>query len=251
MEAAISSVLKKEFAFAAAMREEDILYREKMARFEASQRIKREDERIRSEKRDRDAFELLQAVFASERQVTAFRVKLDRYDDKTVEALTENRVALDDIQKRLDDMLGNAHVLPDGRHVFKTRDGLQVFDERGQAVSGDIIAPDMIGDTRTRWEDFKAADDEKSRLLKERDDLHAFQAKSDAAREELDRGGVTADRLDELDADLKAAMPETVRRKLGNEGPTADAQGPTPETSNDVKIGASLNERRASGFSPI
>lgn len=252
MEAVLPRSWKEEFALAAAVKREDTLHKEKMRRLEARERAMMEAEHQREERREREFFEAMTTVFASERQITDFCVKLDRYDGATVEALMENCAALEEVQTRLDDMLGNAHVLPDGRHVFKTRDGLQVFDEHGKALSADIIDADLIADTRTRWEDFKAADDEKSRLLRERDELHAFQAKSDASRDEIGRGDVTATRLDELDAELKDAMPEAVRRKLGNEAPAREAgftaEGVQPEAA---VTGLQNTDRRPAALSPM
>ncbi|GAB6843720.1 hypothetical protein HNR00_003400 [Methylorubrum rhodinum] len=251
MEAGVSRSWKEQFAIAAAMREEDIKHREKLLRFDARQRTMREDERVRTEKRDRETFAAVQAVLATDKQVATFTTKLDRYNEKTVEALMENRIALDEVQTRLDEMLGKAHVLPDGRRVFKTQDGTRVFDEGGIELNADVIDPNAIADERPPWERYKASLDTKTRLEQERSQLHNFQAKSDAAREELDRGNVTADRLDELDAEMQAAMPEAVRRKLGNEGPTRNADGPAPEPASRVRVGATLNDQRPTGFAPM
>lgn len=251
MEAGVSRSWKEQFAVAAAMREEDNKHREKLLRVDARQRMMREDERLRTDKRDREMFDAVQAVLATDKQIAAFTAKLDRYDEKTVEALMENRVALDEVQTRLDDMRGQAHVLPDGRRVFKTQDGTRVFDEGGVELNADVVDPNAVADERPPWERYKASLDAKARLEQERNGLHEFQAKSDAAREELDRGNVTAERLDELDAEMQAAMPEAVRRKLGNEGPTWDANSPAPEPTSGVRIGAPLNDQRATGFSPM
>lgn len=144
MEAVLPRSWKEQFALAAAMREEDILHRETMARVETRQRTMRETERVNEQKREREFYEAMTGLLASDRQITAFRVKLDRYDEKTVEALMENRVALEEVQKRLDDMLGKAHVLPDGRRVFKTQDGTRVFDETGLELKADVIDPNAI-----------------------------------------------------------------------------------------------------------
>lgn len=82
--------------------------------------------------------------------------------------------------------------------------------------------------------------------------MHAFQAKSDASREEIGRGDVTAERLDELDAKLKEAMPEAVRRKLGKEAPAREAG----LTAGGVQPEAALTalqkpEQRPAAFSPM
>lgn len=236
---------------AAAMREEDIKHREKLLRFDARQRTMREDDRIRTEKRDREFFDTMQKALATPQQVATFRVKLDRYDEKTVEALMENRAALDEVREKLDRMLGRAHVMPDGRRVFRTTDGEQVFDEYGVELRRDEIDPAAIADHHPKWEEWRAGKDVEATLNREQKELLDYQARIDAARERVDQDGVTAKELDDLGGDLDAAMPEAVRRKLGNDAPSQDAKAAPTDLSGGVRINATPTDQRPVGYAPM
>lgn len=243
---------KEEFAAAAAKRE-DMRYAEKMVRFYEQQRERREEEKFEDERRDAEFITTAEIILATSEEIAAFRVELDEYDVKTVEALMENREALESVRERIDAMLEEAYVLPDGRKVFKTRDGTQVFDEHGQALSPDVIDPATIDDRKTRWEPFKAATDEHVRLTKEREQLLTYQAKLDEARERLDKGDITHKELESLKADLAEDMPDAVRAKLGLQKPRA-AGAPTQETKS-VAIEATMppdmdDLMRGTGFGP-
>lgn len=56
----------------------------------------------------------------------------------------ENQVFLDAVRERLDVVLSRAHVLEDGRRVFKTEDGSQVFDEHGAEVDAEVHDPGVV-----------------------------------------------------------------------------------------------------------
>ena len=218
MEAILPRSWKEQFALAAAIRQEDILYREKLARFDARQRQITEEQRIATLKSDAQAWAAFEAALAPPAHIADFRSRLVTYDTKTVEALIDNQEALDRVRERLDDLLGKAHVLPDGRRVFKTMDGQRVFDEHGQEMKADAVDPSSIDDRKPRWETFKADVDERRRLVEERQGLIDYQAKLDETRDRLDKGDITNGDLDDMKGDLERAMPDTVRRKLGMEG---------------------------------
>lgn len=220
---------KEEFA-AAAARREDILYAEKMARFDERERERRKEESLEGERRDIEFMAVVETVLATSEEIAAFRVELDEYDTKTVEALMENREALEAARKRIEAMLEDAYVLPDGRKVFKTKDGLRVFDQNGQALPAETIDPNQIDNKKPRWEEFKEAVDEGARLAREREQLLTYQAKLDKARELLDKGEITYKELESLKADLAEGMPDTVRTKLDRDKPKADAS-PARETA--------------------
>lgn len=176
----------------------------------------REAEELRHEARAKDT-EMADLVFgalAAPAEVAAFRVRLDRYDEATVAALMKNEQDLTDVRRRLDEMLGNAHVLPDGRRVFRTRDGRLVFDEHGQQVGEDQIVPGEIADHRTPWEEYSAQRGEERRLLREREDILRFQERIDATRERLDDKDLTQQELDELRETLEQAAPTAVLREM-------------------------------------
>lgn len=222
MEMVLPRSWKEEFERAAALDREEILYREKMKRFEARERERREEVRIHDRKVERDAMATFQAALAPARDVIAFRHQLDDYDARTVEALMDNREAFAQLREKMDRMLGKAHVLPDGRRVFKSEDGQRVFDEHGQQLSLDTIDPNSIDDKKPKWEPFKALLDNATRLDAEQKELLDYQAKLDAARERLDKGEITNGELDQIRTDLATSMPDAVREKLGLEKPKAE-----------------------------
>lgn len=228
MEVVLPRSYREEFAFAAAMKREDILYREKIARFESRQRQMTDAQRIADRQKDAQAWAMLETALASPAQVKAFRVDLDRYDTKTVEALMDNQEAMEAVRGRIDDMLGKAAVLPDGRRVFKTMDGQRVFDEHGQALSRDLIDPASIDDKKPKWETFSGEKGKWQSLNEERKALLDYQAKLDDARARLDKGEITEQELSETKADLTATMPDAVREKLGIEKPKADVAPAAP-----------------------
>lgn len=162
------------------------------------------------------------ATVASEIQVSEFKVKLDTYNSATVTALMENQELLDAVEDRLKAMLARAHVLEDGRRVFRTEDGTQVFDEHGQEVTAKEIDPGSISPDAPTWEVFSAGLEEQAQLQAERTEILEFQEKVDAARERVDAGEISEAELDELDADLLEAMPNAVREHVPGIQPNAN-----------------------------
>ena len=86
------------------------------------------------------------ALLASDQQVQAMQQRLATYETATVAALMDNQKELDAVQAKIDAMLATAHVMPDGRRVFRTEDGMQVFDEDGQEVSAEELDFDILAD---------------------------------------------------------------------------------------------------------
>lgn len=190
------------------------------------------EERDRKERRDDQRDELaadladIGMMMVSASEIAIFRSQLDTYDTATVISLQENERALAEAQERLDAILLKAHVLPDGRRVFKTEDGTRVFDEFGSEVAGAVISPDEIADHRPRYEVFQSARDTRNQLHTERENILEFQGKLDAARERVDQGDITRGEYDRLQDDLKTSMPEAVRRHVpGMEGSASPAPG--------------------------
>lgn len=208
--------------FAAAAKRADMLHREKLTRLEDRNRRRKED-KLEDERYDAELMTAMGVVLAAAEDIAEFRLQLDAYDATTVEALMENREALEAARKRIDLMLAKAYVLPDGRRVFKTEDGLRVFDEHGQELSPETIDPAEIDDSKPKWEAFKAEIDAEKRLIEERQDLLAYQEKLDAARKRLDNGEITQQELDRIKDELVADMPDAVREKLGIEQQSTDA----------------------------
>ena len=159
------------------------------------------------------------AVLATQDQITEFAGQLDEADAALVEALTENSEALRQARARLEEILSRAHRLPDGRAVFRTEDGLRVIAESGEDVT-DIIAPDEIDPGTPTWEDYATARDEDAALEAEQEALLDYQRRIDEARERVAAGDMTAEELEDLQAQLEEEMPEAVRARLDGRDPS-------------------------------
>lgn len=226
MALAISELLRREFA----VRAEAATY-ERFRKQELDERQRRERDE-KAEQGAEDANDIALAVI-SVAEADEFRVELDTYDTATVQALQLNDVELSRVQDRLEKLFAKAHVLPDGRRVFKTEDGTRVFDEHGQELRTEEIAPDEIADERPRWETAEAEIDKLEALKQERADILDYQQKLDAARERLDAGDMTKDEFEQLRKDLKAEMPDAVREVLPEQ-----AKDPAPQ--NDATTAAGI-----------
>lgn len=198
-------------------------------RDEKARRDKREKELADNRRENAEIADLIVAVLASEAEIEAFKVKLDIYDAATVDALMQNEEELTAVRERIQDMLLEAHTLPDGRRVFKTRDGQRVFDEHGTEMKAEEIDPRSIDDRKTRWEDWQEIRAKETALVEERGELLAYQQKLDEARERVDDPELTKNELDALDKEHADAMPERVRRLAGEHAPERE----TPENERD------------------
>lgn len=147
-------------------------------------------------------------------EIAAFRVELESYDTATVIALQENGLALEEAQRRLDEILLRALVLPDGRRVFKTEDGTRVFDELGAEVDPSIISPEDIDGHHPSWETYRSHRHAIERLHAERSAILDYQQRLDDARERLNRGDLSREDYERLHEDLKTSVPEPVRQHL-------------------------------------
>lgn len=161
-------------------------------------------------------------TMATQMEIEQFEIRLSSYEEATVAALIENQERLDAVNVRLLAMLDQAYVMDDGRRVFRTMDGSQVFDEFGQEVSRDEIDPAMISDEHPLWEDYQPAFAVQQALMAERDELLTFQERLDEAREEIADGEISKAELEDLDAELADMMPLSVRQRVpGMEMPEA------------------------------
>ena len=207
MEPEHSRSWKLEFARSAKWRREQELF----ARDADERRKDRQD----ADRLEDDFLEFAaSAILATADDIEHLRMTLDHYDAATVEALLDNERQLTEVRQQIDVMLGRAYVLPDGRRVFKTEDGLRVFDEHGLELSADDIDPNAIEDWRPRYEGYAEKVEREFELLKEREGLIDYQARVDEARERLDEDGLTKADLADIEADLEASMPLAVQRKL-------------------------------------
>ncbi len=194
--------------------------------------VQRDDERQRQEKREREEGEAIEATLvATSAELAAFRDRLDRYDTATVAALMDNEAARAESRALLEGMLSQAYILPDGRRAFRSEDGLRVFDENGAAVSPDVVHPDMIHGGPS-WEAYAAERVRQNQLEQERTQLLQYQARVDQARRAIANQPSTRDELEGLDAGLKEAMPDAVRRRLAGNTPDPDSHT-VPQQASD------------------
>jgi DNA repair exonuclease SbcCD ATPase subunit len=220
MDASLPLSWREEFERVARVKRDDLRRKDEALLSDVRDRMEREKLKREEDERDFDSvIAAVELVMATSQEIADFRVNLDEYDAATVEALMANSEALAAVRARIDEMLMQACVLPDGRRVFKTLDGTQVFDEYGQVVSIEVIDPDAIDDELPRWEVFDGANDEHARITAEREELIDYQARLDDARERLDDDEITRNELDEIKADLDEAMPVSVRATLEPDAP--------------------------------
>lgn len=188
----------------------------------------REDREKRAERTEKLEDDLagmgMEVVMATEIQIREFEEKLDTYEAATVTALMENQKQLDIVNARIEAMLAQAYVMEDGRRVFRTEDGTQVFDEHGVEITQDELDFELIDDKAPTWEAFSRGVEERANLVAERESLFEYQQKLDDARERISEGEISEAELEELDNDLLEVMPDRVREHTpGIEEPEASA----------------------------
>lgn len=209
-----------EFARSAEKRRDEIRFQRDVER-----RRDLKEERAKRQGTESDLNDLaLGIVLATDVQIAEFSVTLDSYDEATVKALFENEKLLDAAREKVEALLGEAYVLADRRRVFKTRDGLQVFDEFGTELDAETIDPDEIADGHPTWEDFLLSTNERDRLEAERTEILDFQQRVDDARDRLDDDGLTTDDLDDMKGMLEADMPLAVRQQMPDFVPSAQIE---------------------------
>lgn len=114
-------------------------------------------------------------------------------------------------------MLLRAHVLDDGRRVFRTQDGAKVFDEFGTEVAPEIVTPDEIDPSAPIWEEYWSDRERHTELTQERQELLDYQERLDDTRERVTDGELSADEIDALETELEELMPLAVQEELGLE----------------------------------
>lgn len=159
-------------------------------------------EKIEEKMDDDHAAFASEVVMATEIQMRELQVKLNSYDEATVAALMENQEALDAVHTRIEAFLAQAYVMEDGRRVFKTEDGSQVFDEFGEEVMPDELDLDLIGPDKPTWEAVQPDFSLGKELEAERDMIIDYQSKLDTAREQTADGRISEADLEDLDAEL-------------------------------------------------
>lgn len=175
-------------------------------------------------------------------RIAEFEVTLTAYDIAVVKALMANDERMAALQSDISAMLSQAFTLDDGRRVFKTEDGTQVFDEHGEEVPADIFDPDAIPDDTPTWEVFSELKEIEEALTAERESILEYQAKLDDARSEIADGEIPVEELDALEADLADSMPPAVAVYVeGNTGPEVVLEA-KPETFAEPAIGTAITQ---------
>ncbi|RFB04280.1 hypothetical protein [Parvularcula marina] len=146
--------------------------------------------------------------------------RIDTHQELLIIALLENQTALDQAQDKIDLMLEEAYVLEDGRRVFKTRDGSQIYDEHGREVEMDT---DLIDNSSPHWDVFSESVEIKNNLQEEREALLEYQQKLDEAEVAIENGTLTSDDLDELDALMEDAPAPVQMHLTEREGQCTNA----------------------------
>lgn len=111
-------------------------------------------------------------------------------------------------------------MLSDGRIVFETEDGTQVFDAHGNEIAPEVISPEEIPDDRPSWEDWVAAGVAFENLEEEREAILAYQQDLDAAEARLADGPITAEEM----ADFERLLNEV---PVGTNTPSRLVEEPT------------------------
>jgi len=192
--------------------------------------FRRVDERIAKKEEDREEARtetdrLLGVIVATQSLEQAERVRrledrLDAQQSAVVDALLDNQRRLDEANERLDGLLEQAYELPDGRKVFKSEDGISVYDADGNQVSDAEIDPDSIPEGHPSWETYQAAREERIALEEERAELTEYQERLDEAEALLQRGDLTQDDFAELDSLLNDNVPDGLRPTLPESDPS-------------------------------
>lgn len=199
--------------------------------------------RDRKQKQDTledQASDLIDAALtvATTAEIEAFELELHTYDVATIEALQTNTAQIEQVEEQLAHLLEQAHQLPDGRRVFKTQDGLRVFDEYGVELDATEYDPAQISDELERWESYEQKRELLHNLEAEREGLLEYQEKLDLARDDLDAGDISVDDFNALKDDLKSSMPDAVRARLP--GMEASADPELELTAEDLEISADM-----------
>lgn len=182
-------------------------------------------------------------VLADPLEIEAYKAELDEYDALTVEAIMENREILDRLYAERDAMLERAYQLDDGTRVFKSEDGLRVYNEQGQLVSPNVVDPTVIDDKFEKAEPYIEKLESIAKHKQIHKNLLEFQEQLDEDRELADSGKMTNDELAERREERLREMPIEVRRKLNGFDETQEQKlksefstSAKPITENDMDM---------------
>jgi len=195
-----------------------------------------EQKELKQEQAEDEFLDLVASVILADPiEVEAFRADLDTYDALTIEAIMENREILEALYLERDTALENAYQLDDGTYVFKSEDGVRIFDKEGNRLSPEIVEPNQIPDhhtTHETWQDIRNKI-HKHEIIDQK--LLDYQEKLDTTREHLDDGELTQEEFDELKDGIEKDMPIEVCRKLPDYDPSQETEL-TPDFTASVAV---------------
>lgn len=151
------------------------------------------------------------AIEATAESLAQFEEQLTHYEKLTVEQITALQDKLVQLAEVRAELFENAHMLPDGRRVFKTEDGQSVFDEYGVQLSREEIDPALISDEKTRWEAILRIDATIAQTQQQLDEVFEFQDELDGMRDRYNEGDLTAGELEDLEQRLERSVPTSIR----------------------------------------
>lgn len=195
-------------------------------RLEGARNDRKKDREKKEQESSQDTLTVMLLSELDDIEAVELEAQIARHDRAIIEALTENEERLTAADRRVEKLLGEAHVLPDGRRVFKTEDGLRVFDEFGHEVGADDVDPMSIDDVRPSWETVSGELDARDALAEERRDLLDYQHKLDEAQDKLANGDMSQTDLDQLHSLMADDVPESVRRHLPPDDPAVLSNAP-------------------------
>ena len=182
-------------------------------------------------------------VLADPLETQAYKAELDEYDALTVEAIMENREVLDRLYAEREAMLERAYILEDGTRVFKSEDGLRVYNQDGELLPSSTVNPEQIGDKYQKAEPFFDNLKSINKHQQIEKNLLEFQEHLDEDRELADSGKMTKDELAERREERLKEMPIEVRRKLNGFDETQEQKlksefstSAKPITENDMDM---------------
>jgi hypothetical protein len=179
----------------------------------------------RQRQAERDIGFLLQ--LASQQAIQQFQERLDELDRASKIALTRAEARILIAENGVALLRGRATRAPDGRLVYKTRDGASVFYEDETPVEDlDAInwrpgAPD--------WEDYKELRDTLDNSKRERDRIGEYRDRLDNVRGKVSSdSALSEDELSELQ-ELAEDKPESIQGVLDEmSGPSKKSEAPGP-----------------------
>ena len=178
------------------------------------------------------------STIATPTQIRTFQSDLTTFDMSLIEALLEIDEKLDALKVEHQALLERAHVLNDGRRVFKSDDGTFVIDEAGQVVSPEDVDPDEIPDHLARSSTYLDITEEIEALKVEKQAIHEALDRNEAAKEWAEEPGRTVEELEAKRQELLDDLPASARAKLNTEtAPSQDKEQvaqPAPFVKSDI-----------------